>query len=281
MMITLKIIAIALPTLSGIIQFGLEYYWKDRRTNKHKRIRCLLILIMIIGFFTAVVLVVYDDKDAQHQISTLTDLKLKAENEALESEKRERRAQEDRKHIQLKLNKINEQIKPLVDIAVAKYPNISVDEALQNLAERIETIESDSANTKKELDNTKKELLKKTSDRRLSEEQIKILKSSLIGISGKVIVEADYFDSEAQLLADQIKDVFAQTEFEVLEKTKIGLISLYAKGVRMLVNDIQNPPSHALPILKAFEAAGVQIKVSKTEKAKIPHGVLVVWACHK
>lgn len=281
MMIIIKIIAIALATLSGLIQIGLEYYWRDRRTTKHKRIRLQLIFLMIIGFVTAVVLVVNDDKDAQKQINTLTDLKLKAEEGALESSKRECKAQEDRKKIQNKLDKINEQMKPLLDIAVAKYPNLSVDKALQNLAERIKTIEADSVNTKKELDNTKQELLKKTSDRRLPEAQKQILKSSLSGISGKVIIEADYFDSEAQLFADQIKDVFAQTEFEVLEKTKIGLVSLHAKGIRMLVNDLQNPPFHALPILRAFEGAGVQIKVSSSEKAKIPQDALVIWVCHK
>ena len=281
MMITIKIIAISIATLSGLIQIGLEYYWRDRRTTKHKIIRRLLIVLMVSGFFTAVVLVVYDDKDAQHQINALTDLKLKAEEGALGSAKRERKAQEDRKKIQNKLDKINEQMKPLLDIAAAKYPNLSVDKALHNLAERIKTIEADSVNTKKELNNTKQELLKKTSDRCLPEAQKQILKSSLTGISGKVIIEADYFDSEAQLLADQIKDVFAQTELEVLEKAKIGLMSLYAKGIRMLVNDLQNPPFHALPILKAFEGVGVQIKVSSTGKAKIPQGVLVIWVCHK
>lgn len=302
MMISIKILAIAITALLGLLQIGLEYKWKDRRTKKHKKIRSLLIALMIIGSLTAVFLVIYDDresekqiqsltflqisaeksaKDAKYQISSLSNLKLSADKAALEAEKREHKAQEDRIRIQSELDKINDQMKPLIDIATANYPNLSTDNALKQLTDRIKTIDASLVNTKKELESTKQELLRKTSDRSLTREQKHSLKSSLGGVTGLVIIKADFSNSEAQMFADQIKDAMEQTELEVTEKVNTELMSLYAKGIRMLVNDIQNPPSHALPILKAFEGIGINVRVSWTEKAKIPQGALIIWICHK
>ena len=120
-------------------------------------------------------------------------------------------------------------MKPLLDIAIAKYPNVSADKALRKLAERINSIEAVTVNTKKELENTKQELILKTSDRKLTQEQEQLLIQSLSGISGKVIVKADFADSEANMYANQIKAALSKTNLEVVNQPSTGIVSLYGK----------------------------------------------------
>ena len=169
---------------------------------------------------------------------------------------------------------------PFRTIALEKFTGPE-GKALQQLAERITTIDESLANAKKELESTKQELSRKTSDRSLTKKQKQILKSSLDGVSGQVIIKADFADSEAQMFANQIKGVLKDTDLEIIEKVNTEIISLYAKGTRMLVNDIQNPPPHALPILKAFQEIGIDVRASRSEKANFPQDTLIIWICHK
>jgi len=152
---------------------------------------------------------------------------------------------------------------------------------LKQLAERIKTIDESLENAKKELEITKKELLQKTSDRSLTEEQKQILKSYLNGVTGQIIITADFVDSEAQMFASQIKDILSKTDLEILNNVNTGVISLYAKGIRILVNDMKNPPPHILPILRGFQKIGFDVRYSKVEDAKFPKDALVIWVCHK
>lgn len=301
-MIIIKIIAIIITTASGLLQIGLEYRWRDKRTKFHKSIRSLLIVLMVIGSITAVTLLIYDDKDskeqiksltflknsaeksakdAESQINSLTILRLNAERTALEAEKRELKAQEDRSKIQGELDKINEQMKPLLDIAVAKYPNVSADKALRQLAERINSIEAETVNTKKELENTKQELILKTSDRKLTKEQEQFLIQSLSGISGKVIVNADLADSEANMYANQIKAALSETNLEVVNQPSTGIVSLYRKGIVVLVMDIKNTPPHAVAVLKAIQKIEPKAIGTSVKDAKFPQDAVMIWVCHK
>jgi hypothetical protein len=168
---------------------------------------------------------------------------------------------------------------PFRTIALEKFSGPE-GKALEQLAERITMIDASLANAKKELESTKQELLRKTSDRSLTKEKKQKLKSSLSGVSGQIIIKADFVDSEAQMFANQIKDAFSETDLEIIENVNTEIISLYAKGIRMLVNDIQNPPPHALPILKAFQGIGIDVRVSRSEKAKFPQDALIIWICH-
>ncbi|MFC1840373.1 hypothetical protein ACFL1N_12380 [Thermodesulfobacteriota bacterium] len=137
------------------------------------------------------------------------------------------------------------------------------------------------AKTSEELDSTKQELLRKTNDRSLTGDQKQSLKQSLKGVSGKVLVKADFADSEAKAFANQIKSVLAETDLEIIEQDYIGIVSLYAKGIGIIVNDMQNPPPHAVPIQKAFKLIGIEAPAGKAENAEFPQDALIVWICHK
>lgn len=291
-----------MTTASGLLQIGLDYRWRDKRTKFHKSIRLLLIVLMVIGSITALALLIYDDKDskeqiksltflkdsaeksakdAESQINSLTNLRLNAEKAALEAERRELIAQEDRRKIQVELDKINEQMKPLFDIAVAKYPNVSADKALLKLAGRINSIEAETVNTKKELENTKQELILKTTDRKLTQEQEQLLIESLSGITGKVIVNADLLDSEANMYANQIKTALSETNLEVVNQPSTGIVSLYGKGIGVLVMDVKNTPPHAVAILKAIQKIEPNAIGTSVKDAKFPQDAVLIWVCHK
>lgn len=178
------------------------------------------------------------------------------------------------------IQRLETQLTPFRTIALEKFAGPE-GEALKQLAERITTIDESLANAKKELEKTKQELVQKTSDRNLTEDQKQKLKLSLKGVSGQVIIKADFVDSEAQMFANQIKQVLLKTDIEILENVNTEIISLYAKGIQVLVNDTKNLPPHALPILKAFQAIEFKVKAGKAEKAKFPNDALIIWICHK
>ncbi len=96
-MILVKIIAIVIATAAGLLRFGLEYRWHDKRTNKHKKVKALLILLMVVGLLTASILVVWDGQQSEEQIQS-------AEKAAKDSERRELKAIEDRESIKVDLD---------------------------------------------------------------------------------------------------------------------------------------------------------------------------------
>ena len=169
---------------------------------------------------------------------------------------------------------------PFRTIALEKFTGTE-GEVLQQLAERVTSIDASLADAMEELESTKQELLRKTSDRSLTEEQTQILKSSLDGVFGKVLVKADFADSEARIFANQIEYILTETDLDVIEQGYTGIISLNAKGIYMLVSDIQNPPPHAVPIQKAFQLISIDVPAGKSEHAEFPHDALIIWVCHR
>lgn len=113
-MIVLKIIAISIATGVALLQLGLDSKWYDRRTKKHKRIRSLLIVLMILSALTALFLVIYDDWQSQKQIQNLIALKKSAVKAAADAENREKNAIKDRERLRNefieKTSKLSKQI---------------------------------------------------------------------------------------------------------------------------------------------------------------------------
>ena len=175
MMIFFKIIAILIATGAGLLQIGLEYRWHDKRTNRHKQVRSLLIFLMVVGFLAASILVVWDDRQSEKQIQTLTALKSSAETAAKDFEKRELKAIEDREKIKVDLNALQteynrqvleerireeaatqqrkqlenqieglrDKLEPFVRVATARFPDQHDERsALSKLANELRTLES-------------------------------------------------------------------------------------------------------------------------------------------
>lgn len=154
-------------------------------------------------------------------------------------------------------------------------------EALKQLGDHILAIDESLSRAKKELVKTKQELLRRTSDRSLTEEQKQSLKSSLGAIAGKVLVKADFADSEARMFADQIEACIRTTALEIVQQGSMGIISLHAKGVRILVKDAKNPPPHFGIVQKALQSIGIEALAGVTKSAEFPDDAIVIWVCHK
>lgn len=173
-MIYFKVIAILFTFGAGLLQIGLEYKWHDKRTKEHKRVRYLLVGLMILGWLSASFLVVYDDIQSAKQLKTITDskdaaekakenaeeAKETAEEAARAAEERELKAVEAREQIKKELEALQEQIKPVVALATAKYPSLDVNSALLNLANDVQKLQKEN----EELRNQTKELKKQTKD---------------------------------------------------------------------------------------------------------------------
>lgn len=140
-MILVKIISIFFATSAGLCQICLEYKWHDKRTKKHKAIRSLLIFIMILGFLTASLLTIYDDRQVNNQISKLEELKKSAEDATLDAVKRESKAVEERTKIQNELIQLKDEIKPIVELAMKKYPELNLTDAIAKLKEDVENLQ--------------------------------------------------------------------------------------------------------------------------------------------
>jgi tetratricopeptide (TPR) repeat protein len=148
---------------------------------------------MVIGLITAVTLVIYDDKGSKEQIQSLIYLKDSAEKSAKDAEKRELIALEDRSRIEKELNEINEQIKPIVKLARAKYPNLSIDKAIERLSQDLKKIENDLASLKEK---TQEQIYDLTSRPNFDQEMF----SMLSGIPAAIIRDyhkaLEYYDAK-------------------------------------------------------------------------------------
>jgi hypothetical protein len=169
---------------------------------------------------------------------------------------------------------------PFRTIALEKYAGPE-GEALRQLGENISAIDASLANAREELASTKRELLQRTSDRSLTEEQKRSLKSSLSAVSGKVLVKADFADSEAQMFANQIEACLRTTDLEIVQQGFTGITAIHAKGVRILVKDVHNQPPHTSAVQKALQSAGIEALTGVAESAQFPDDALIIWVCHR
>ena len=115
-MIYLKIIALIISIGAGLIRVGLDYKWHDKRTNKHKLIKNILVVLMILGLLFMPFVVWYDQQQAEKVIKDAIN--------------REKQAISERKQITDELNRLQKQIQPIIEIAIEKYPNLKIEEAL-------------------------------------------------------------------------------------------------------------------------------------------------------
>lgn len=186
MMISIKIVAILIATGAGLLQIGLEHRWHDKRTKRHKKVRSLLILLMIVGCLTASILVVWDGRQSEKQIQTLTTLKNNAEKATIDSENRELKAIEDRekikadlkalqtdynrqvfesktreetatnqrKQLEHQIEGLQDKLEPFVSFATKRFPGQHDEKtALSKLADELKTL----ANRTKKIENEKEQ----------------------------------------------------------------------------------------------------------------------------
>ena len=214
----LQLLAILVVTCIGLIHIGLEYKWHDKRTKRHKQIRFILISLMIISFLAASVLVFLDDRQSKKQIQELSKLNISHEKTAEVAAKRENEAIEDRERIKNELYILQEEIKPVVQLATKKYPDLDTKNALFKLAEEIQNLQKQN----EELIQGKNELIKS---------------------NNQLIKSIDNYQKENIKLKNQVESLKKRTEnIDSISNgvTRIGDLVYSKKGTTIKVNSVGN-----------------------------------------
>ena len=105
------------------------------------------------------------------------------------------------------------------------------------------------------------ELAKYRSGRSVTPEQHLILVQWLkMSPKRRVIVKPNFLNSEATRFATQISSAFNESGFSGVGDAPLQVISYNRAGLFLAVLDIEMPPPHTEPILKAFLEAGISIE---------------------
>ncbi len=115
-MLRFKLVVIGTTALTGLLNFGLEHRWRDRRTKRHKRWRRALLALLIASSTSAIVVVVVDDN---------------------QSATREADAQSDRETLVQGIAKLHTTLEPFMELASARHPSLDPDAALTSLHREI------------------------------------------------------------------------------------------------------------------------------------------------
>ena len=159
---------LALKILSPISIFGvfilnliIDHYWRDKRTKRYKLTRKALIIVMILFTIVSVILIVESDSDlnelhkkidpfieiAQNKFpnKNIDNALKKLPNEFNMLNAKLMEAKNERANLKVEINSLESKLDPFIKLALNKYPNISIEEALEKLAGEIEILKKQSA----------------------------------------------------------------------------------------------------------------------------------------
>ena len=182
-MFYLKIIVQLIIGVSALLAVLLDYKWYDKRRTVFKQVRNGLIGLSIISLIAGVIITISDERDKNNEIKILQDNLNTAQNTL--------------SYIKSNGDILNAQIKPFIDLAIRRYPNLSLQEALDSLKFNILNID-------------KKTLILEHNDslRRMNESKFSKLKKTPPSIT-------------AMLLMDEKRNIYLK--FEILNNVPINL----------------------------------------------------------
>jgi len=266
-MILIKIIAILITTGAGLLQIGLEHKWHDKRTKKHKTIRSFLLLLMIVGFLSASILVVYDDRQSELQVRTLTDLKDNAEKATKDSEKRELKAVEDRERIKEELEELQTRIKPVIKLATKKYPTLDINSALVKLADDVQDLQKQN----EELRKITKDLAERdyfhplnSMTKSIVVQRLNQIISSASNREIQITIVSESGNTNRQKVARQLVEILSECGFKT---TGPSAAMTFSRGVLPAVRIAVNPADEDIARQLAF-ALNPYLNVRFSGKAK-------------
>ena len=143
-MIYLKVIFQIIAGVSGLIALFLDYKWYDKRKKIFKSLRNLLIILTVLALLIGVIITIKDDKDKNIEISNL--------KKGLED------AQNTLYDIKSNGDTLRVQLKPFLELATKKYPNLKSSDALNKLSKRLDNVDVEISNSKEKIQNLSSEL---------------------------------------------------------------------------------------------------------------------------
>jgi len=143
-MIYLKILIQLLTGISGLVALLLDYKWHDKRRKIFKTLRNLLIVITVVSLIAGVIITLYDENEKNDEV---TNLKNRLDT-----------AQNTLTYIKSNGDTLKSQIKPFLELATQQYPNLSSNEALKKLKNRLTVLDKQILNGSEKLTNLSSEL---------------------------------------------------------------------------------------------------------------------------
>lgn len=221
----LKAFLIPLLYLSSVIALLIiDHFWNDKKTNKYKKARLIFIIICFISAITNGYFIYNEKEQAVEDKEKLTekfkndsihmqsqfeasriDIHESFEKDSLYSELRYQKAVIQRDSLSIKLNKLENIIRPFIEIAHIEYPNLDIKIALSKMAERVKNLESFSK--REEFKNINPELKRKTIKK--LKELNKTLNNPFDIITFQILAN----NKNRLLVAEQLVDIFVKAGF--------------------------------------------------------------------
>lgn len=147
-MILLKLGVLITVVLIYVFQFVLDYKYPDKRTKRNKRVRIVLLVSLIALLGISAVMHIFEERKATKLVTEISGLR--SQNDSLIGlhHKSQEDARESTKSLLARIDTLGSKLDPFIKIAASKYPNLSVERALEKLKRDIaETKEMARPNT--------------------------------------------------------------------------------------------------------------------------------------
>ena len=126
----LKFVLPILLLATASLEIGLQYWWHDRRTRAHKRLRIGLIAVLAVGAMVSLAAVVQDDRETAEEIQRLEALLSAADGSETAAQAREQAAIEARRVLEQRLGDLQAELQPFLELASQRHPDEAPEEAL-------------------------------------------------------------------------------------------------------------------------------------------------------
>ena len=187
----LKLLAPLVLILSALTQAGLDYWWKDRRTKTHRRVRALLISLLLVSGVCSIVVVVMGDLDS--------------------------------KDLKNQLRFIEAKLDPFLELAKARFPGLDSTVALQRLSAEIKELENKTKNLEKTAIEEKTERQALATE--LDSERTKIRD---LGLDLTVDFSGEWSQDPWAILLSSAADEFYVFLWSQTEKSSVPLVKFFA-----------------------------------------------------
>ena len=210
-MFVLKVIAPLFVLAVALTQIALEHRWHDRRTKKHRRIRGLLVLLLIISTCATIAVVASDHRSSQKLEEQVSGLRMEAGT-------RESAAKQERAVLQEEVVRLEQKLDPFLKVALARFPNLAPESALQRLSEEIDVLRERTMQLETATESIARRDHYRPVDAAIRERVVGRLRS--LGATGAgdglaVSIYADTGDRNRQLVAAEFAEILREAGFEV------------------------------------------------------------------
>lgn len=224
-MIAFKILAPILVLLLSLIQFYLDHKFKDKRTKSYKRTKAVFLTIIGVAVVFSIVTIIIDDnnsKDLSNKLGTLQDEMKSLSKQSSKSDSLnisfEGSAKLERKKLELQITALQSQLSPFLNLALKKYPNLPVNEALLKLQADINDLRDQTSQLKDKTDYIESRNRFKPLDNSLRISFISKLKNvKLIYPDIHLIISVENGNILRNNIAEELKDILSKSGYTNVE----------------------------------------------------------------